>query len=184
VSWYQAEPVVSLELLKAAGVASGSQVVDVGGGASTLVDRLLDLDVDVTVLDVAETALTRAAERLGDKAARVTWIAQDLLTWKPARQYDVWHDRAVFHFLTEAADRDRYRQILDQALTPGGGVVVGTFAEDGPEACSGLPVSRYSRDELAQEFSGFEVMASRREEHHTPWNAIQPFTWVLLRKEG
>lgn len=182
VSWYQTEPTVSLELLAEAGVAPGSRVIDVGGGASTLVDRLLGLGVEVTVLDIAETALTAAAERLRDHADRVTWVAQDLLSWTPAQQYDIWHDRAVFHFLTDVGDRDRYRDVLDRALRTDGGLVIGTFAEDGPQTCSGLPVARYSPDQLGREFGGFEVVATRREEHHTPWDAVQPFTWLLLRK--
>jgi 2-polyprenyl-3-methyl-5-hydroxy-6-metoxy-1,4-benzoquinol methylase len=182
MSWYQIEPTVSLGLLAEAGIVPGSHVIDVGGGASTLVDRLLDLGVVVTVLDVAETALKIAAERLEDRAARVTWIVHDLLTWKPGQQYDVWHDRAVFHFLTEASDRDRYRDILDKALPQGGRVVVGTFAEDGPEACSGLPVARYSPEALAMEFHGYQVLARRREKHRTPWDSVQPFTWLLLRR--
>lgn len=141
---------------------------------------MLAFDVQVTALDVAASALHEAAQRLGGRAARVTWVVHDLLTWKPSRQYDVWHDRAVFHLLTDAGDRDRYRQVLGHALTAGGSLVVGTFAEDGPQSCSGLPVARYSPDEFAQEFPGYEVMAQRREEHRTPWDSVQPFTWLLL----
>jgi 2-polyprenyl-3-methyl-5-hydroxy-6-metoxy-1,4-benzoquinol methylase len=182
VSWYQTEPTVSLDLLDAVGVRSGSHVVDVCGGASTLVDRLLDLNVEVTVLDVAKAALDNAEARLQDGAAQVTWLVHDLLTWNPARQYDVWHDRAVYHFLTGPSDRDRYRRVLGQAVRNGGYVIVGTFAEDGPEACSGLPATRYSFDALAREFPDFDVVAKRREEHHTPRNSIQPFNWLLLHK--
>jgi SAM-dependent methyltransferase len=182
VSWYQTEPTVSLELLAEVGVAGGSRVVDVGGGASELADRLLDRGVAVTVLDVAEAALRTSAERLGDRADRVTWVVQDLLSWTPSDQHDVWHDRAVFHFLTDPADRDRYRQVLDRALRPGGDLVIGTFAEDGPTTCSGLTVARYSTAELAAQFPSYDVVASRREEHHTPGDAVQPFTWLVLRK--
>jgi hypothetical protein len=182
VSWFQREPTVSLRLLGEAGLGPDRSVIDVGGGASVLVDRMLDLGVcDVTVLDVADTALAVSRSRLGPRAAGVTWLAQDLLTWRPTRRYDMWHDRAVFHFLAEPADRDRYREVLRAGLAEGGWVVVGTFAEDGPTSCSGLPVVRYAPRELAEQFPGFELLDSTREEHHTPWDSVQPFTWLLLR---
>lgn len=183
VSWYQTEPVESLRLLRAAGLHPDSSVIDVGGGASVLVDRLLDLGVgDVTVLDIAAPAIAASRARLGRRAATVTWLVQDLLTWTPTRRYDRWHDRAVFHFLTDPADRDRYRQVLDTSLVDAGHVVIGTFAEDGPQYCSGLPVSRYSREALAAQFPGFEAVETRREEHRTPWASVQPFTWLLMRR--
>jgi hypothetical protein len=156
--------------------------VDVGGGASVLVDRLLDAGYrDLTVLDVAAAALDRARTRLGSRAGRVTWLVADLLTWVPARRYRVWHDRAVFHFLTAAAARDRYREVLHHALVPGGHVAVGTFAADGPTSCSGLPTARYGPDELAAQVPGYRVVHRRREVHRTPSGGIQPFTWLLLR---
>lgn len=180
VSWFQPEPVMSLRLLDAAGLAPGQSVIDVGGGASELADRLLDRGVtDVTVLDIADSALTAGRTRLGD---RVTWLVQDVLSWHPERQYDFWHDRAVFHFLTEHADRDHYRRALVDGLAPGGHVVLGTFAADGPQTCSGLPVARYTPAELAAEFPGFELVAVDREEHHTPWDSVQPFSWVVLHR--
>jgi len=184
VSWYQPEPTMSLELLEVTDMGAGAHVVDVGGGASVLVDRLLDRGVDITVVDVAESALRTSAERLGQRAEQVIWIRQDLLGWTPSRQYDVWHDRAVFHFLTDAADRHRYLRVLNQALRPGGALVIGTFAADGPEMCSGLPVARYSPHQLAVQFPDFDVIASRREDHHTPWDSVQPFTWLVLRKSN
>jgi hypothetical protein len=183
VSWFQREPAVSLRLLAEAGLGSSTSVVDVGGGASVLADRVLDLGVtDVTVLDIADAAMDRSRSRLGARAGQVTWLAEDVLTWAPTRRYDVWHDRAVFHFLTDTADRDRYRQALRAALVDGGHLVVGTFAEDGPRSCSGLTVANYSPTALAGEFAGFEVIDAVREEHHTPWGAVQPFTWLLLRR--
>jgi hypothetical protein len=183
VSWFQREPTMSLRLLTAAGLGSGTSLIDVGGGASTLVDAALRLGVtDVTVLDIAQAAMTASRSRLGDLAHEVTWLAEDVLTWVPARRYDLWHDRAVFHFLTEPADHDRYREVLRAGLAAGGSVVIGTFAEDGPQSCSGLPVARYSPAALAEQFPGFDVVDVQREEHHTPWDAVQPFTWLLLRE--
>jgi hypothetical protein len=135
----------------------------------------------VAVLDIAEAAMAASRSRLGELADRVTWLAADVLTWVPARRYDLWHDRAVFHFLTEPGDRDRYRQVVRAGLAAGGSVVIGTFAEDGPQSCSGLPVARYSPAALAEQFPGFDVVEVEREEHHTPWDAVQPFTWLLLR---
>jgi SAM-dependent methyltransferase len=183
LSWFQREPVMSLALLEAARLQPGSAVVDVGGGASTLADHLLTRGVtDVTVLDIAEAALQASLARLGDGARTVTWLAQDLLSWTPTRRYDLWHDRAVYHFLTDPADRDEYQAVLDAALSPGGHVVIGTFAEDGPQSCSGLPVARYGPRTLAQQFHGYAVITADREEHHTPTGSIQPFTWLLLRR--
>jgi 2-polyprenyl-3-methyl-5-hydroxy-6-metoxy-1,4-benzoquinol methylase len=181
VSWFQREPVMSLRLLAAAGLQPGSSLIDVGGGASILADRVLTLGVtDVTVLDIAEPALRAARDRLGDQGGTVTWLVQDLLTWSPQRRYDIWHDRAVYHFLTDPEDRDRYWRVLDAALADDGHVVIGTFAEDGPVFCSGLPVARYAAAALAEQFAGFDVMATDREEHHTPSGRVQPFTWLVL----
>jgi hypothetical protein len=181
VSWFQASPTVSLELIGAAKIAEDVPVIDIGGGASTLVDRLLDAGyLEVSVLDIAAPALLAAQTRLGPWALQVHWYSTDVLGWEPPRTYGLWHDRAVFHFLTDPADRDRYRRVLRRALIPGGYVVIGTFAADGPTHCSGLPTSRYAPDQLAAEFADFRVVRELREEHHTPAGHIQPFTWLLL----
>lgn len=183
VSWYQPEPAVSLELLAAAGTGRHDPVVDVGGGASVLVDRLLAAGYDdLTVLDAADRALRTACDRLGPAAGSVRWLATDLLGWTPPRRYRLWHDRAVFHFLTDPAQRDRYRRVLAAALADGGHAILGTFAADGPTACSGLPVTRYGPDELAAEFADLRVVRATREEHHTPAGGTQPFTWLLLER--
>ena len=184
LSWYQAEPVLSLQLIDALDVEPGEAVVDVGGGASSLAGRLVERGfTDVTVLDVAESALAEARGALGAAAGKVTWLAQDVRSWRPGRRYGLWHDRAAFHFLVEAADRRRYLEVLDLALDPGGGVVMATFAPDGPDRCSGLPVMRYDAAGLAAVLGpGFELVHERREEHHTPRGAVQPFTWVALRR--
>jgi SAM-dependent methyltransferase len=183
VSWFQVEPTVSLELIRAAHVPRSCAVVDVGGGASVLVDRLLGAGyTDVTVLDVSSVALGEARGRLGPDAP-ACWVHGDVLEWRPSRPYGLWHDRAVFHFLTGRAERDVYLSTLADALEPGGVVILGTFAQDGPHHCSGLPVARYSVDSLVAVLgTAFTVVEARRELHLTPWGAEQPFTWVAARR--
>jgi SAM-dependent methyltransferase len=181
VSWFQPDAPVSLDLIVATGADGAAAVLDVGGGASTLVDGLLEQGYhDVTVLDIAEPALDAARTRLGPRADLVHWVIADVLEWRPERTYRVWHDRAVFHFLTEPADRDRYRAVVGRALEPGGHLVLGTFAADGPTRCSGLPTARYDPAELAAEFGDYRMVRAIREEHRTPGDQVQPFTWVLL----
>jgi SAM-dependent methyltransferase len=184
VSWYQREAVVSLDLIARVAPETGATIIDIGGGASTLVDGLLDRGYSrVTVLDVAAAALAHSRERLGPRAGSVEWIEADVLTADlPAATYSLWHDRAVFHFLTDAADRGTYSRQLRGAVQPGGHVLVSTFADDGPEKCSGLSVARYSPDRLCAEFgSGFEMIECVREEHQTPWGAGQAFVYCLFR---
>jgi 2-polyprenyl-3-methyl-5-hydroxy-6-metoxy-1,4-benzoquinol methylase len=183
VSWYQAEPEPSLRALERFGVSSSSSLIDVGGGASNLVDALLSRGwTDLTVLDIAPSALEAAKARLGRKAADVQWQVADVTDWHPARRYDVWHDRAVFHFLTAPEQREAYRQALLAGLSPGGILIMATFALDGPERCSGLPVERYDADKLARELGPpLELLESWREEHTTPWGASQAFTWCAFR---
>jgi trans-aconitate methyltransferase len=179
VSWYQPDATVSASLIAAAGPVRS--VVDIGGGASVLVDELLATGVpDLTVLDLSPHALDIARQRLGHRAENIHWLNQDVRHWNPTRRFDLWHDRAVFHFLTEPADRDAYRSALRQALNPDGHVVIGTFAADGPTHCSGLPVARYDPAALAEQFPDLTVVATRRVEHVTPTGGIQPFTWLLL----
>ena len=144
VSWFQPRAEMSMLLIAESGAFDDSAIIDIGGGSSVLVDELLDAGFsDVTVLDISERALAGSKERLGARAADVQWIVSDVLEWIPAREYDVWHDRAVFHFLTEERDRAVYRATLLKALSPDGMVIIGAFAEDGPERCSGLPVKRW-----------------------------------------
>jgi SAM-dependent methyltransferase len=181
VSWYEERPTTSLELLAALGVTPHESVIDVGGGASTLVDHLLaEGHVDVTVLDLAAVALDTARTRLGDPVA-VTWIEADVLTWSPERQWDVWHDRAVLHFLIDDDDRATYVEQLRRSLAPGGGFVIGTFAEDGPTECSALPVRRHSPDDLRELLGDVEVVEQRRAVHRTPADADQRFNWIAGR---
>lgn len=182
LSWYQAEPTLSLELIDALGATSGSAIIDVGGGASVLVDHLLRNGfTDLTVLDLSEAALRTSRQRIGAEA-KVGWITADVLRWEPERAYDLWHDRAVLHFLT-GEDVERYRATLRRAVGPEGSAVLATFATDGPERCSGLPVTRYSSRELAMVLGdGFEVVEQRREVHRTPGGVEQPFTWLAARR--
>ena len=184
VSWYQPEARNSLELIRRAGPDCAAAIIDIGGGASTLVDSLVDADYrDVTVLDLAPDALAIARARLGARADSVHWMTADILAVElPAARYDIWHDRAAFHFLTNPDDRARYVAQLRHALSPGGHLVMATFALDGPPRCSGLDVIRYSAESLADELgSGFELVESVREEHRTPSGAIQRFQYSLLR---
>ena len=158
--------------------------MDVGGGASPLAGQLLERRfADITVLDVVESGMAQARSRLGSDAGSVTWLPQDVRSWSPSRRYALWHDRAAFHFLLDTADRDRYLAALQRALAPDGAVVIATFAPDGPDHCSDLPVVRYDAASLAALLEpGFELVHQRREEHHTPGGIVQPFTWVALRR--
>ena len=186
VSWYQARPEVSLRFIANAGPGREAAIIDAGGGASRLVDHLLEAGhADVTVLDIAEAALEKARARLGEGAERVRWIAADLLSWRPDRQFDIWHDRAVFHFLTEAEDRQRYVDVLQSALKPGGHVIIATFAPDGPEKCSGLPVMRHSPQSIAAELGdGFALVETADEHHVTPAGRMQHFNYARLKRVG
>jgi len=184
VSWFQERPAVSLDLIAATGPRRAAGLIDIGGGTARLVDHLVtDGWSDITVLDVSDVALEQARARVGP-APRVQWITHDLLTWHPSRQYDIWHDRAVFHFLVDEADRQQYREVMSEALAPNATIIVGTFASDGPAQCSGLPVARYDAAALLNALgSTYDVIATRREEHVTPQGNTQPFTWVALRPQ-
>lgn len=183
VSWYQREPQVSLALLDGLGVTPDQAVVDVGGGASTLAACLLDRGFrEVTVIDLSDVALAEARDAMGERAGGVHWLQQDVLTWRPERRCGMWHDRAVFHFLVEEERRRAYLATVRAALADGGAVVMGTFAADGPDHCSGLPVWRYGPEDLGEAFGpDFRVVDVRREEHHTPGGGLQPFTWIAMR---
>ncbi len=187
VSWFQEHARQSVELIARTGVPKDASVIDVGGGASTLVDDLLaDGYSRVTVLDLSEAALAASRNRLGERASSVTWLAGDITRFILSRHtYDVWHDRAVFHFLTTREEREAYVNAVLRAVKPGGHVIVATFAEDGPEKCSGLPVIRYSPDGLHAEFGApFTLLQQEREEHHTPFGTVQKFIYCLCRKES
>ncbi|NPU65993.1 class I SAM-dependent methyltransferase [Bradyrhizobium sp. 83012] len=183
VSWHQDEPATSLRLIREAGAGPSSRIIDVGGGASRLVDALLTAGYGaLTVLDISEAALAAARARLGAPAATVGWIAADVRRWRPQASYDVWHDRAAFHFLTDAVDREAYVARLRSAVVPGGAVIIGTFALDGPEKCSGLPVVRYDAQSLAGTLgTGFVLQDNCTEAHRTPWGSVQKFQFCRFQ---
>lgn len=185
VSWYQPHADLSMRLIRAARVPPDGEIIDVGGGASTLVDDLLDAGYRaITVLDLSGVALDRARARLGSRAGAVRWIEGDITRADLApHRYDLWHDRAVFHFLTDPADRASYRAQVLRAVKPGGHVVMATFSEDGPPECSGLPVMRYSPGVLHGEFGAdFELVEHHREDHRTPSGAHQAFVYCRCRR--
>ncbi|EJJ29165.1 class I SAM-dependent methyltransferase [Rhizobium sp. CF142] len=184
VSWFQESPAPSLELIHLAQAKQSDAIVDIGGGASRLVDGLLAEGFgDVTVLDLSEAALDTARKRLGAKGDEVTWIAADATLWKPPRAYDIWHDRAAFHFLTDKAQQAAYIERLKRGLKIGGHLIMGTFALDGPEKCSGLPVARHSSDSLADLLgAGFKLIDSRRHDHSTPWESVQKFQFSTFKR--
>ena len=184
VSWYQPHLQTSLRLIEKTGVSRGAQIIDVGGGTSSLVDDLLARGFQPTVLDISSTALKKAQERLGLLADQVNWIEADI-TQVALRQnaYDLWHDRAVFHFLTAAEDRRKYIEQVRRALKPDGHLIVATFSLDGPTRCSNLDVIRYDSDTLYSTFgAGFEFIESLHENHQTPFGTQQAFTYCYCRK--
>jgi len=186
VSWYQPTPAASLDALTRVGAKPLDSLIDVGGGASTLVDALLARGWhDLTILDIADAALEASRKRLGEQAAEVSWIVEDIRDWSPHRRWAIWHDRAVFHFLVDEADRERYKEKLLKGLSPNGVVIFATFSPDGPEKCSGLPVRRYDAPTLLAELgSQFELIEAWSEEHATPWESRQSFCWTAFRRIG
>jgi ubiquinone/menaquinone biosynthesis C-methylase UbiE len=186
VSWFQPSAAPSLDLIVQAGATRESAIIDIGGGASRLVDNLIEQGFeDVTVLDLSGAALAAARSRLGTSAERVSWIVADATTFEPAKSYDIWHDRAAFHFLTDAGDRAGYIARLKRGLKIGGHAIIATFALDGPEKCSGLPVARYDSAGLAQTLGAtFNLIHTQRHEHATPWDARQSFQFSIFRHEG
>jgi SAM-dependent methyltransferase len=184
VSWSQASPQPSLGLIETFAKAPDARIVDIGGGASRLVDALRGRGFSaVTVLDISAAALERAKERLGADAANVSWVVADATKWRPPEAYDVWHDRAAFHFLVAASDREAYLDSLRRAVKPGGHAIIATFALDGPEKCSGLPVQRYDPAGLSRAVGeDFELVGQQAHRHTTPWGAVQSFQFSVLRR--
>lgn len=184
VSWFETTPLISLDLIRRSGMHINSSIIDIGGGASRLADALLDEGYRiVTVLDLSDQALAASRARLGSRASQVQWIAADVTRWEPTQHYDLWHDRAAFHFLTEPEDRHAYVERVTRAVTPGGHVIIGTFAPDGPERCSGLPVVRYDAASLGRTLGeGFELKQTLPYDHRTPWGSLQHFQFSLFRR--
>jgi SAM-dependent methyltransferase len=186
VSWFQENPAPSLELLSQVSAIPTSAIIDIGGGASRLVDHLIKNGFqDVTVLDLSGAALDAAKARLGDRAAQVHWFVADATVWEPVKAYDIWHDRAAFHFLTDEHDRTAYVARLGRGLKVGGHAIVATFALDGPERCSGLPVMRYDAASLGRTLGPtFQLVHTQRHEHATPWGSQQIFQFSVFRREA
>ncbi len=184
VSWTQFDPQPSLGLIEKFSGNRNASIVDIGGGASRLVDALvMDGYAAITVLDLSEAALQAAKARLGEKGASVQWIAADATAWRPPQPFDIWHDRAAFHFLVEEKDRAAYIARLQSGVKPGGHAIIATFAPDGPEKCSGLPVRRYSPESLAKTIgSAFDLVEHQLHRHVTPWGAVQSFQFSVLRR--
>jgi trans-aconitate methyltransferase len=184
VSWFQQRADVSIEIIDALWGPKPASFIDIGGGASRLADALIQRSgFRVTVLDLSKSALESARNRIGPAADNITWIVADITQWKPTEVYDVWHDRAALHFLTDENDRARYVEALRSALQPGGIAIIGTFAPDGPEKCSGLPVMRHDAASLgAMLGEEFELIDSRPHMHQTPWGSVQSFQFSSVRR--
>ncbi len=185
VSWYQDEPRLSLELIGAVAPGDGGRIIDVGGGASVLVDRLLELPFgEIAVLDISETALGKARARLGPRAGRVRWVVADVTEARKLGTFDLWHDRAVFHFLTEAEDRRKYVELARHTVRPGGHLIIASFADEGPKRCSDLDVYRYNAETMAAELGdGFSLVREGQETHTTPWGSRQAFFYGVFRRQ-
>ena len=184
VGWFEPDPVVSRDLVNEAVAAGGRSIIDVGGGASWLADHLVTLSLDRTaVLDISEAALAISRHRLAERADRIEWIVGDMATLTDVGRFDIWHDRAAFHFLIEPEARHRYADLARRTLPIGGTAIVATFANDGPERCSGMPVQRYDPEELAATWGpGFRLTANRRHLHHTPAGVPQQFQYSTLER--
>ena len=184
-SWYQERPSRSMAMFERAGVTPEDSVIDVGGGAARLVDELVGRRFcDLTVLDVSEVGLGHARARLRADAEGVTWLVADVLGWAPTRTYRVWHDRAVLHFLSEPAELAAYAQVAAEAVAPGGHALIAGFAPNGPQRCSGLPVTRRSPEQIAALLApAFSLLQTRTECHRTPSGAEQWFAYALLRRQ-
>jgi ubiquinone/menaquinone biosynthesis C-methylase UbiE len=185
-SWYQDEPRLSLEMIEKTNVGRMASIIDVGGGASTLVDHLLDRSyTDLTVLDISAAALQQSRQRLGERADRINWVECDITAYSPGKTFEVWHDRAMFHFLTSAEDRRHYLQVLRAALNPGGHAIICEFAPDGPSKCSGLDIVQYDALKMSRELGqDFVLQEQEKEKHRTPLGKEQRFGCYRFRRLG
>ncbi|MBI1730477.1 class I SAM-dependent methyltransferase [Candidatus Acetothermia bacterium] len=184
VSWYQEQPKLSLELIESLQLNKSARILDVGGGASRLAKGLLDAGYNtIAVLDISAQALEQAKNELGDQATRVEWIEANVLDFESSTCFDLWHDRALFHFLTDASERKRYVEVLKRSLSPGGFVIIASFAIGGPEQCSGLPIVQYDAQKLSRELGAeFKLLRAKIELHRTPWNTEQKFMYSLFQR--
>ena len=184
VSWYQPTPTTSLDFLKQFNIPTTAKIIDIGGGDSFLVDHLLDLGyTDLTVLDISAASLDRAKQRLGDRSTKVKWIVADAATFKPTEQYDFWHDRAAFHFLTQEQEITNYIDTIQKSIKPTGVLVIGTFSEQGPKKCSGIEIKQYSETTMTDRLQKFfEKINCITVDHKTPFDTIQNFVFCSFRK--
>ena len=185
VSWFQQEPTTSLALIQENTQSKDDAIIDIGGGDGFLVDNLLELGyTNITVLDISANAINKVKERLGINADKVKWIISDITEFIPTEQYDIWHDRAVFHFLTQQKDIEYYKVLANENISANGYFILATFADDGPERCSGLQVCKYSEKDMENSFStGFRMKESFKYKHLTPFGTIQNFTFSVFRKQ-
>jgi trans-aconitate methyltransferase len=184
VSWYQTQPSLSLHMIEAANLDRNAAIIDVGGGASRLIDNLIMQGyTNLTVLDISEKSLERAKERIGSASQNIQWVESDIADFNPHQKFQFWHDRAVFHFLTQPEDRTRYLEVMNQSLAAGAHIMIATFAPDGPEKCSGLPIQRYSHESLQQTLGpAYKLILQEQETHLTPAGGQQKFIYALFRK--
>ena len=184
VSWHQPVPTTSLQFFTENNIPLDAKIIDIGGGDSFLVDNLLELGyTNLSVSDISAAAIDRAKVRLGEKASKVTWIISDVTDFKPTESYDFWHDRAVFHFLTNESEIEQYRKLVADAVVSKGTLAIGTFSENGPLKCSGIEIKRYSENELIACFANdFEVVEHFQVDHQTPFDTIQNFTFAKFRR--
>ncbi|APG59814.1 class I SAM-dependent methyltransferase [Christiangramia salexigens] len=184
-SWYQKKPQASLNIIESLGLSREAEIIDIGGGDSFLVDYLLELGYkNLSVLDISGKAIHRAKNRLGANSSEVNWIVENATELSTSKKFDLWHDRAAFHFLTEKDKVTAYKDRLKEALKPGGYLVLSTFSDQGPERCSGIQVQQYSREDMTALFEDdFEVIRVENLDHKTPWDATQNFTMGIFRKK-
>ena len=184
VSWYQTIPQTSIDFLKQTNLPAHAKIIDVGGGESRLIDYLLQEGyIDTTVLDISEKAIQKKQTSLGGQASQVKWIVADIANFLPTKKYDFWHDRATFHFLTTQQDIDNYVNVIHQFVQNKGFLMIATFAKDGPEKCSGLPITQYNEADLVGKFQGFELVSCLHTSHTTPFDTTQNFVFCLFQKK-
>lgn len=184
VSWYEPKPIISLQFLQEYNIATTAAIIDIGGGDSFFVDNLLELGyVNITVLDISEAALNKAKARLGKKATEVKWIVADAASFTPTEQYDFWHDRAAFHFLTTEVEIENYVVTVKESITASGFLVIGTFSEDGPTKCSGIKIKQYNETSMTERLNKyFNKIKCIIIDHVTPFNTLQNFIFCSFKK--
>lgn len=184
-SWFQQKPEVSLNIIQSLGLSKKAPIIDIGGGDSFLVDHLLELKYEkISVLDISQTSIKKAQARFGEKSEKVNWICNDVTEYNFEQKFELWHDRAAFHFLTEDSQVEAYISKLNTSLRSGGYFILGTFSENGPDKCSGIEIRKYSSQDMQQVFEkDFEIVRLENLDHKTPWDAVQNFTFGLFRKK-